>query len=177
VVTTIEGLVAQSGNKLLSMSADCQQLADWRASKRPFLDDYGQYQTLVSQMDQLVASPEAAIRDACATFRTQGNQIVSDTTPDAQAAIAKALKTVRMNSASFAGVLAEDPTACYAGEIQKLQTDKGTEKTQIVLIAVTIIKNKYIYVYRMAVYTDSDAVTALLEKFKDTVAALYAANK
>ena len=40
VLATLTDVLAKSGNRLLSMSADCQQLADWRATKRPLLDDY-----------------------------------------------------------------------------------------------------------------------------------------
>jgi hypothetical protein len=172
----IGGPVAQSGNKLLSMSAECQQLADWRARKRPVLDDYGQYQTPIGQMDQLVAAPDAAVRQTCAELRKNGDQIVSDQTPDIKAHVEETLKPVKMNEQRFIGVLAEDQTACYAGLIQKIQTEAGADKTQIVLIAITVVKSKQIFAYRMAVYTGSDAVTALLAKFKGTVAARYAAN-
>ncbi len=173
----IGGALAQGGNKLLGISADCQQLADWRAGRRPFLDDYGQYQTQISQMDQLVASPEATIHQACATLRAKGSEIVSSTSPDAKSIIEGALKRVKMNSMTFAGVFAEDQTACYTGQIQDMQTANGTQKTQLVLNAITVVKNKSIFAYRMTVYTGSDMLSALLAKFKDTVVALYAANK
>lgn len=39
MLATLTDLLAKSGNKLLSMSADCQQLTDWRTPKRPRLDD------------------------------------------------------------------------------------------------------------------------------------------
>ena len=44
--------LAKVGLKLLAFSADCQQLADLRASKRKFLDDYSQYQTSTSTVDE-----------------------------------------------------------------------------------------------------------------------------
>ena len=72
--------------------------------------------------------------------------------PDLKARIEETLKKVKMNEVSFIGVLAEDANACYAGQLQKLQTETGTEKTQIVLIAVAVVKNKNIFVYRMTVY-------------------------
>ncbi len=177
MVTTIGGLVAKAGNKLLNMSADCQQLADWRAHKRNYLDDYGQYQAPTSQMEQLVASPEASIKQTCDTLRTQGSKIVANQAPDLKARIEETLKKVKMNEVSFMGVLAEDANACYAGQLQKLQTETGTEKTQIVLIAVAVVKSKNIFVYRMIVYKGPDTATNLLAAFKDTIAALYAANR
>lgn len=177
MITTIGGLVAKAGNKMLNMSADCQQLADWRSHKRNYLDDYGQYQTPAGQMDQLVASPEAAIKETCETLRTQGNQIVANQAPDLKAKIEETLKKVKMNEVSFIGVLAEDANACYAGQLQKLTTDNGSEKTQIVLIGIAVVKNKNIFVYRMTVYKGPDTATNLLGTFKSTIAALYAANK
>src|SRR5262249_58123784 len=61
VLTTFGGLLEKSGNRLLSVSADCQQLADWRVGKRPFLDDYAQYQATIASMDQTVPSPKTLI--------------------------------------------------------------------------------------------------------------------
>jgi hypothetical protein len=177
MVTTIGGLVGKAGNKLLNMSADCQQLADWRANKRKLLDDYGQYQTPVAQMSELVASPADAIKNTCASLRTQGSQIVANQAPDLKARIEETLKTVKMNEVNFLGVLAEDANACYAGQLQKMQTETGTEKTQIVLIGIAIVKNKNIFVYRMTVYKDPATATDLLGTFKSTISALYAANK
>jgi hypothetical protein len=177
MITTIGGLVAKSGNKMLNMSADCQQLADWRAQKRNYLDDYGQYQTPIAQIDQLVAAPETMIKETCETLRKQGSQIVAQQAPDLKARIEETLKKVKMNEVSFIGVLAEDANACYAAQLQKLQTETGTEKTQIVLIAVAVVKNKNIFVYRMTVYKGPDTAANLLATFKGTIAALYAANK
>lgn len=177
VLTSTGELLGKAGNKLLGMSADCQQLADWRANRRSFLDDYGEYQTPSGAMDQLVASPEATIRQTCADLRTQGAQIASDQTPGMKSAFENTLKNIRLNETKFVGVFAEDQAACYAGLITKIQTDKGTEKTQIVLFAVTVVQNKIILIYRFAVYTDSGTATTLLTKLKGTVAALYAANK
>jgi hypothetical protein len=177
MVTTIGELVGKAGNKLLNMSADCQQLADWRSQKRTLLDDYSQYQTPTGQMDQLVASPAATIKDTCATLRTQGSEITANQLPDLKARIEETLKTVKMNEVRFIGVLAEDADACYAGQLQKMHTESGTEKTQIVLIAVAVVKNKNIFAYRMTVYKGQDTAANLLGPFKGTIAALYAANK
>jgi len=48
---------AIGSNTLLAMSADCQQLADWRIGKRGLLEDFAQYQTLTAAMD---GPPESA---------------------------------------------------------------------------------------------------------------------
>jgi hypothetical protein len=177
MVTTTSSLVEKSGNKLVGISADCRQLADWRAGKRQLLDDYGQYQTPIAQMDQLVAAPEDSIHQLCSTLRAQGSDVVSTVAPDVKANIESALKKVKVNNMAFVGVLAEDDTACYGAQIQRMQAENGADKTQIILIGITVLKNKYIFVDRFAVYASTDATSALLSKLQSTVAALYAANK
>jgi hypothetical protein len=177
IITAISGVVATGGNKLLSMSADCQELADWRVGKRNFLDDYGQYQTRAAQMDRLVPSAQAAVSETCAGMRTVGKQIVSSISPDAKSIIENALKNIKFNSVSFAGVLAEDQTACYAAEVESLKTEAGTEKIQLILIGVTVVKGKFLFVYRFSVYDPSADVKARLAKLQSTVASLQAANK
>src|SRR5262245_43039733 len=71
-LTTLGALLETDGSRLLGVSADCQQLADWRAGKR-LLDDYAQFQTIIARMNQGVASPKAYIHEMCATLRAQGN--------------------------------------------------------------------------------------------------------
>jgi hypothetical protein len=78
---------------------------------------------------------------------------------------------------SFIGVLAEDTNVCYVAQPQKLQTDNGSEKTLIVLIGITIIKNKNIWVDRYTVYKGQDTAASLVSPLKATIAALSAANK
>jgi hypothetical protein len=177
VVTIISGVVEKGGNKLLGMSADCQELADWRAGRRNLLDDYGQYQTRTALMDQLVPSPQAAVSEACSAMRTAGKQMVNSVSSDTKSIIENALKSVKVNGLSFAGVLAEDQTACYAAEIENLKTETGMEKIQLILIGFTVVKNKYLYVYRFSVYDPSTPVEGLLTKLQSTVALLQAANK
>ena len=176
MLMTIGGIVEKTGNRLLGFSADCQQLADWRAGRRPFLEDYAQFQATTG-MDQTISSPPAFVHEVCATLRAQGDEINSSVAPDVKSKIESALNNVKMNSLTFVGVLAEDDTACYAAQIQKMRTETGTDKTQLNLMAITVVKGKAIFVTRYAQYTSSDATSGLLTKLKDTVAALQSANK
>jgi hypothetical protein len=174
MLTVLTDLVAKSGNKLLSMSADCRQLIDWRARKRSLLDDYGQYQASMALMDKPTAEP---VKETCATLRAQGDKMVAEQAPDIKSRVESALEKVKINEMRFVGVLAESTAACYGGLIQKLRTEAGTDKTQLTVFAATIVKNKSIFVYRMAVYATSDTVTRTLAKIRTDVAALLAANK
>ena len=173
MLTVISGLLAKSGNKLLDFSADCRQLAEWRASKRQLLDDYAQYQTAIAGMDK---PPTETIQETCTTLRAEGDKILSNQMPDIKKRVEAALKNTKMGQASFLGVLAEDTNVCYTGLLQQIHTEANTDKTQVTVFAITIVKNRSIFVYRFAVYTGSDSIDAALVKLKSDAAALRAAN-
>jgi hypothetical protein len=173
MLSIVGGLLTQSGNKLLSMSADCKQIADWRSARRQLLDDYAQYQTSLALFDK---PPAETIAQTCVTLREEGNKIVSDDFPDLKTRIEAALKKVKINQTTFIGVLAEEPRACYAGLIQQMHTQAGTDRTQLCLFAVTAVKNRTIFVYRFKLHRGSDSVIDGLAKLKNDVAAFYAAN-
>jgi hypothetical protein len=172
MLSVTSDLVSDSGNKLLSMSADCRQLTGWRAQKR-LLDDYTQYQAPVALMEKPRVE---SVKKTCAGLGAQGDKLVAEKAPDIKSRIESALEKVKMNEMRFIGVLAEDSTACYGGLIQKFRTEAGTDKAQLTVFAATIIKNKSIFVYRMTVYMTSETVDGTLANLKTNIAALLAAN-
>jgi hypothetical protein len=174
MITTFTDLLAKSGNKLLDMSADCGQLTDWRAGTRQLLDDYAQYQTQISSMDK---PPSETVAQTCAKLRATGDKILANKLPDIKARVESTLSKIKMNETKFIGVLGEDPNACYAGIIQKLHTEANTDKTQVTVFAVTLIKKKSVFVYRFSLYQNPQSVDAVLSKLKADVSALVAANK
>lgn len=174
MVTTLTDLLAKSGNRLLGMSADCRQLADWHTGKRQLLDDYAQYQTPVAGQDK---PPSESVQQTCATLRAQGEKILSNQMPDIKSRVESTLSQIKINETSFIGVLAEDPAACYAGLIQKIRTETGADKTQVTIFAVTIVKDRTVFAYRFAVYVSADTVNGVLAKLKTDIAALSAANR
>ena len=174
MVTTLTGLLEKSGNKLLGMSADCQQLTDWRTGKRQLLDDYAQYQTPIASMDK---PPSETVAQTCSTLRQEGNKILENQMPDIKARVESTLSKIKMNETSFLGVLAEDANACYAGLVQKIHTEAGTDKTQITVFAITIVKNKSVFSYRFSVYQNPQTADALLARIRNDVASMMAANR
>jgi len=174
MLSTVADLVTKLGNKLLGMSADCRQLGDWRSHKRSLLDDFSQYQAPLSLIDKPMPEP---VKQTCATLRTQGDQLVAEQFPDMKARVESAMEKVKLNNMSFMGVLAEDATACYAALLQKLHTEVGTDKTQVVMIAATVVKNKNVFVYRIAVYANSATLDRGLANLKADVRRLLAANR
>jgi hypothetical protein len=99
------------------------------------------------------------VKQTCAALRAQGDKMLAEQAPDIKSRVESALEKVKISETRFVGVLAESTAACYGGLIQKLQTEAGTDKTQLTVSAATNVKNKSIFVYRMAVYATSDTVT------------------
>jgi hypothetical protein len=155
-------------NRLLSVSADCGQLADWHAGKRRLLDDLAHY---VSS-ERVHAPPQL-----CIAFRSWGPKIQPNYAPDIKAAAEarfqhlKGLK--RLTGDGPIGALAEDPDTCYGAFLIKYDTDTFRLK----LVAYTIVKNRQLYVDRYRPYTGPDSAIDALAKLKEIVAALHAANR
>jgi hypothetical protein len=122
------------------------------------------------------ATAAEPIKPTCDTLRAEGEKINKNTFADTKAQIESGLPRLKMNDQSFLGVFGEDPTACYAGVVQKIHTEANTDKTQVILFAITIIKSKAVFDYRTSVF-NPNTVTNLFAKLKLDVAALYAANK
>jgi hypothetical protein len=167
------GPLEKLGNRLLGLFADCGQLAQAREGGRRQLDDAVEYHAQIAAIDK---PPAASVAQLCAAARARNNTILANEAPDLKARIERTVEKVKMNETRPIGVLAEDTNACYQGSIQKDKGESGTDKTMVGLGAVTIIKNRTIFVYRFSVYQNPNTVDAVLAKLKADVAALIAAN-
>jgi hypothetical protein len=169
--------LADMGNHLLSLSADCTELAEWRSGKRELLDNLAQHQTMTTWEDVLlVVSPQTIIKQTCAEMRSRGGELVSSTTSQANARIEQVLKTVKINEMKFLGVLGEEPLACYAALLQRTATEAGREKTQVTVLATTVVRRKLIYYYRSAPFADNRTIEAMLERVTADTRRLHAEN-
>jgi len=176
MLDAVAGMISGT-NRLLSMSAECQQLRDWRTGKRPLLDDFAQYQTLEQMANTVLPSPyDSAITQICGELRAQGDQMLSGMMPDIKARAEQVMASVKVNEMRFLGVLAEEPNACYAGILQKFRTEAGTDKTQVGVFVTTILRGKIVYYYLFSVYVNSDTVVDLLAKHKGNLYRLRTAN-
>jgi hypothetical protein len=174
MVAAVEGMLGRSGNRLLSLSADCSQLADWRAGKRQLLDNLAQHQTLASWENAQL--PAATIGEACTQMRARGDQLVADMTPDVRARAERVLKTVKINEMKFLGVVGEEPSVCYAAMLQRFLTEAGTDKTQATVFATTIVRQKLVYYYLFAPYVNGETISGMLEQHKANVRRLQSDN-
>jgi hypothetical protein len=172
MLSSMRYLASKEGDKLLSMSADCKQLADWRAD-RGLLDDYAEYLASVARIN---GAPDKTIKEACAELRADGSKIMSNERQDLNARIAALLKKVKINELASIGVLDEERHACYVGRIGKLRTEEGSYKTVLTLIALTAVKNRRVFLERFMIHTGPGTIDTGLAKLKRDVAAFYAAN-
>jgi len=177
MITTIGTMLEKGGNRLLVISAECRQLDDWRAGRRPLLANYAQYQTRMAlENSNLPASPTEVIKGTCAQMRAKGESFTTSITPDVQKRFDEVMKTVKINEMKFLGVLSEDANACYAALMQRIRAQSGTDIAQAVVFATTIVKGKLVYYYLFAPYVSGQSVTDLLTQLKRYVAALETSN-
>jgi len=162
-------------NELLAMSADCRQLQNWRAGTQPLLDDYAQYQTLIAAKDANLSRADT-VKRSCAQIRAEGEKILAGGVPEINKRMEAVLKDIKINESRLVGVLAEDADACYFALVQKMKTEAGADKTQLIMTAVTILKGKILYYYLYTPYKDAGTVNAALARHKTNVAAVLKAN-
>jgi len=175
VIQNTGAIVKNGGNQLLALSADCNQLTDWRGRARDFLDDYAQYQIGVGAIT--TSSPPDSLKRTCDVLRQQGNQINSSVIVGAKKAFDDVLKTMELKDSQFIGVLDEDSNTCYFGLMTRIKSEARIEKLQLVICAIVLLKAKTLFYYSFSVYQNSDTALAMLRQHKVNVSALLAANK
>jgi hypothetical protein len=159
-----------AGIRLLTMSADCDQLAEAREGRRRQVDDVAQYQVEIADEKR---PPVFSIARMCSILRIQSN---SPSGADINARLAGAIEKIRVDETGSIGVIGEDGSACYTAMLQKAWTEAGTQKMLVGLHAAIILGNRAIGVRRYAVYQTPDTINTVLAKLKGDVAALIAAN-
>ncbi|MEZ5773314.1 MAG: hypothetical protein R3D33_00990 [Hyphomicrobiaceae bacterium] len=176
-IQIVNGLLEQSGNTFLGATADCKQLEVWRNSTDVVLDDSFQFQTRAQFANQdLSAMRSEVISAACATVRSQGEQILAEAGAVAAERIQKLMEGARQDEVRFLGVLEENKDGCYAAMLQKMRTEIGTEKVQIGTIGITIVKGKVLYVALYSPYVDEAKIKTQYQQTRTAVEAILAAN-
>jgi hypothetical protein len=176
MLNTVGGMIDKGGNRLLSISAECKQLEDWRAGRRPLLANYAQYQTLKAWENDLPATPAEVIKATCAHARAQGESLLNAITPGVQKRFDEVMHTVKINEMKFLGVVGEDAKTCYSAMLQRIRAQDGTDIAQVVVFATTVIKRKLLYYYLFAPYVSGQSVTDVYSQLRRNVAALEASN-
>jgi hypothetical protein len=168
VLVTMAEKMAKAASKLLGITADCRQLADWHANKRTGLADMVEYWTLASKVDKW--TPPSAIDALCAVTRAGDGKPAPKTEQD--------IRTLFEHAAAEGpvGVIAEVPGICYTASL-KLNSGDKVPTTQVTYHAYTVVRNKWVAVSRLMPYPGAEQATNGLTLSKADAAALIAANR
>jgi|SRR5262245_3102788 len=162
--------------KLLAEYLDCDQLAKLRSGNWIF-SDYATY-TIPWEAFYKTA-PTGIVPKACAVARTRiTDQGLAEIIKKNEANVERAYEgKIELNEAKSLGVLAEEPTACYMGQVVKTKARSADKETlQVIVIAMVQIKDKVFHYQIYAPYVNSESVSKLLTKHRANVAALVSAN-
>src|SRR5215213_8623651 len=171
-VTAIESGLAGT-NKLLGAFADCNQLAQWRSSKKMFAE-YGYYQAPVGMIDSVASADMVA--DVCQELRSQGEKMLDEAQGDLTLRTQRALKGLQVSQLRSLGVIGEEPNVCYSAVMRNVD-DEGEPRLQDLVFALTVLKGKLLFLYLYAPHADDHAIPVLLDRVRMTVGALAAANE
>lgn len=165
-----------AGNRLLAMTANCRQLADWRAGKLPLLLDSAQFQTQ-HQGEDHSGNPQGAVRELCEVLRAQGGDLLARLPAEANRRLAQAAESVKLNETRFLGVLAEDTQACYAGALLKIRPEQGGEISRLTVFASTVVRGRLVFYYLTSPYQPGQAISDLVVRHRANVTSFLAANR
>lgn len=166
----LSAFMAGQSVKLLAMSADCDQLAAARESKRRRIEDVVLYQ--ISESDMKMPTP-FSVASQCKILRIVRRSPIGTDVDARQKAI---LEAINSNEVAFIGVVGEDDNACYTGTLIRQNTDEGAVKVFVELQASTVVQTRAIMVRRQGAYQDRDTIKVMLTKLKSDVAGFVAAN-
>jgi hypothetical protein len=160
----------QSVNEELALFVACDRLTAWRDGKTDDLGDTADYQ-VQSKLKTQNFSPEKILPVTCTLLRKQGGDILNGK----QEQIAKDFNSikalagqVKLNEQQVYGVLHEDKTGCYAGIVQKFEVS-GKAETVFVVMAITVVKGKVLYLYHGSGLSDPETITRLLNTSRTTI--------
>lgn len=163
------------GARVLGMSAGCSELAPWRSGGR-LLEHFALYGVLkADEAKPLPMAPSAFVHQLCGEGRKASGQIGPETLDQTQLRLDRSARELKVGGRVMA-VLAEDPLVCYLAMVLKLRTELGSDKTQLMMWANTVVKGKPLDYYLYAPYVDGATITSTLAAHRSNVAKLRAAN-
>jgi hypothetical protein len=178
LVGRLHAAVAQSGNHLLVVSADCAELKEWRRGKRPDVEHMAAYQTMAAlENRELPDTPENMIHNYCASMNALGDRVMPGTVRDVPQRAEMASALIVPNEVKLLGVLAEEPLACYAATLQRFKIEDREPTTQLSIIATTILRGKVVFAHLMAPYAGRAALAQLLATQRTNLTQLQRSNR
>jgi len=174
VIAAVTKSTAAAGNDLLVMTADCQELVDWRAGRRPLLEHLAQYQVQTALRGSDFALADALA--ACADVKARGSQINRNVVPSTTDAVHTAAKKIELQEQSYIGVLADDTNGCYVALLQRIKAETGKQVVRVNVFFLGSIARRELFFYMMAPYVDESSVTDVLAKEQAHIAQVKALN-
>ncbi len=177
-VLTAAQIGLEGHNTVLGVFWPCAALDAARESKLKFvaMNDALQYQVSHVVKDRILSA--SAVRDLCDSFRKQAPELSDEIKKHAAAAYNK-LKERAIDmipgTMTMYGVLAQDDSACYFGQILKGNFE-GRDYTKFIVAGTALIKSKAISSYFQAELTDESTIKRLLDLSQKNVAALRERN-
>lgn len=168
--------LAASGNTLISIYADCDQLERFAAGASPGgIADYATYNTPNAAVNSVY--PPGIISQVCASYKTMKSKDVETNWQDLGSEIERIVPALKVADPKFLGVLFEDSNACYIGILARLLVEAARrESVQVGITAFVVINGKYIAYQIYAPFRDGPSTTELLKKHKANVAEFMLSN-
>jgi hypothetical protein len=163
-------------NQILASFADCKELANFRSGKETSLNSYAHYMAPI--VGAANDAPVGLITQVCAKQRLNGDQRLAAVMRDYRSRIEDIFEG-KINETRFVGVVAEDqtPAVCYTAILSNVTTAAGTQKAQLGITAITVVRGKIIFYHLYAPFVGGDTFATMVAKHKSNVGGLFAANR
>ncbi len=160
-------------NELLLSAVECTELKNWRTGKQRFLDNFGSYQVSLKLKNvDLTAQKSAILHQVCDVFKKQGAKLLDTIRPDVNKRLQTSLENVQVNQVNMLGILHDTDEICAIATHQRIRTEDGTEKDQLSIYSITVVKGRMIYSYLF-----SPQGTKNLNKLSNQILSLHEANQ
>jgi hypothetical protein len=176
LVANIHSARAKAGGRLLSLSADCNEVKDWRNGKRTALEHIAQYETPVRTEHASLSDVAQNLVKAYWDLMRGIERAAAGMSQNVQENADHFAKMPRQNESMHVGVVAEDPLVCYFATLRKIEEETG-DATQLGVVAATIIKDMVAHFYLLAPYRGRETISRLLNMQRANIAQLQQANR
>lgn len=165
-------------NFLHLITADCQELAEWRVGKVKFLGDGMQIQSLKAAANENFRGQEKTIvTQICDQFRTGAGDIANQAEDVVKKRFEESKTAARLESLKLVGVMGQDENACYVAARVSGKNELGEATTKLMVFATLVVEGKLLYLYRFTTREDNVVYKDLMAEISQDVTRQYAANK
>ena len=166
-------------NKLLYVSADCEQLRNWELG-RVLLNDFTNVVAPIHIIDKKIdIRSDQYVSMMKKMYAEQGMEIFEKKVgswEDKANHLLKEFGRTKIDETKLLGILSSDRNALYLGMIQNLTTETGGSKIQAGVVALLSVNGKIISMNLYTEYRGTATVNQLLNEVKDWASRVQDAN-